>query len=117
MTHSAPVHHNGSIVGAETCPREKRVGHGPHGWTDNNRDKAAAVKRSKVQAHDAQAVPIVRDLRARGESWRSIAAYLNLALTLSGMGGSVNLPMTPEDRPFGDELSLAPWAKGAAAIE
>lgn len=43
---------------------------------------------SKVQAHDAQAVPIVRDLRARGQSWRSIAAYLDLCMGPPGRRGA-----------------------------
>ena len=70
------------------APREKRAGRGSHGWTDQSRDKAAAVNRSKVQAHDAQAVPIIRDLRAQGQSWRSIAAYLDLCIDPPGRRGA-----------------------------
>ena len=73
------------------APREKRASRGPHGWTDQNRDKAAAVNRSKVQAHDAQAVPIIRDLRARSQSWRSIAAYLDLCMDPPGRRGAWTL--------------------------
>ena len=40
----------------------KRAGRGTHGWTDKNRDNAAAVNTSKILAHDAQAAPVIRDL-------------------------------------------------------
>ena len=61
--------------------REKRVGRGPHGWTDSNRDKAAAVNSSKVKAHDAEAVPIIRDLR---RTWAVVAIDRRLPRPLHG---------------------------------
>lgn len=57
------------------------------GLTDDHRAKAMARNASCQRQHDARSLPYIRDLRARGHSWRSIAAYLDSCVEPPGRRG------------------------------
>ena len=57
------------------------------GFSDEDRDKAQARNASYQEQHDARCLPYIRDLRARGQSWRCIAEYMDLTIEPPGRRG------------------------------
>ncbi len=57
------------------------------GFSEADRAKAAKRNASYQAQHDARCIGHIRDLRARGHSWRSIAEYLELTIEPPGRRG------------------------------
>ena len=47
-------------------------------WTAKARAAAAAATKRRIEAHDAECLPLIRSWRARGTGWRRLARLLTL---------------------------------------